>query len=1459
MAARLLALWRNVQRIANAGRQRCSQQQLDNIVREILYMRHQLRSLPDLWAVVSHAFGVNFGTYRCKVAPAFDCLVDLNDPSILGNFGGEAEQLREQLWLSLAQLSSIDADVDRLAAAMDAITGPVVPAATLPLTAPLALPSPPASTPRAQQQQQRADGVQAVIKPVAQRAGHGRAAAVPAAVPRAPALQHGRDVSRFAQGASGATASGGEQRNGSAKRPRTLVTGESLSQCTIRLLFLHGDIDLSMPLQDLVQLLVKQNTWGAMEAEKLLTSTCNGLHPPAEIIDGQMDTKRIQLTREARATAFRTFMPGCTILSALLREAKGAMPGGASKVSLTTVSSRLAKMFKVESDDVIALLERLSADGLQLRLVGSHGGRALELMDPNTAAMSGPGAVPAVSMPLMSEEQRKLLEAFLRILAETPSSPRTLDMQFYQSLNAEMATQFTEAKEVEEKLALVLTAQGVDSLVCVNNKTARLTALGLARVSQPSDVPAPVGNHATSARRSIGGNVLAPAPAGGNNRSGGKSSSIAAASKPSARRGVSDDPEPSLDEAAVQVLRGRGRISFKAFGDGIKMLRPNATAAMATEKCPDPDHVMRYKDAIRRRDQQRECYIRSELDRDWPGGGWIEIYEPGVAIMRARRAKQRAVGGARVRKTQGPKLDKVTVTNSDEAAMPPAMREQYELWKTHNEAARKADSIANLAGASEAGNAAGRAAEEPCHMCMRPTSCTCQQCSAAFCNLCIKECYVTSSLTVEDLRQQCPVCRQVCICEACGNDPKWRDMKRFQGLTPVQRASYAKYVLALTKPQLEKVQRQQAAAKSAAGVQEPPRVALHENDQGRINCDGCNTSIADMCWCCTECQEVDLCLTCAEELRGGRLPLLLRDRFKALTSVPPVSPDGKLMCPCQLVRAIAAGRSADQIPGMSLQTMLPEEVTVDGILASLPPSLTSLGQDVLGERLHAFMDKQKAPAEPEPCPWCCWLASLTVPDASGVKDLRTNPNLRRAAQRGKPDDWLWTPHMDDVNPDKLTPAQYEDVKAHFQWHFRRRQFPIVRGLTPTLAWSPGQLRHLLMRQERKDNSLTNVLWCRDGATGPCSADDFVAAFSDLTRVPFARGSDGARGDTKLFAKLGDMLKLKDWPSDRSFGDAVPRHCADFITMLPFPEYTNMQDGPLNLAAALPKECCPPDLGPKSYVAYGVQQERGGAHGGDSVTRLHEDMSDAVNVLLHSAVCDTELARLLPAEKQVELQAPARRPDDALEFSCLSNIARAMDLARKHHAVAGQFMQCLPNEQERKMPRDMQQPVLQPSTAGAIWHTFRREDTDALGRWLMNRLEGWKAEPDASRKDSHLSFGVVCSASEVDHPIHSQAFYLGSRDLAALKEDTGGLEPWGFYQYDGECVFIPAGCPHQVRNTRSCIKVALDFVSPEAVRECAVLSVDMARIGMEDKLQGRAMLLHGAFKAVDELRRQEGAP
>jgi lysine-specific demethylase 3 len=56
--------------------------------------------------------------------------------------------------------------------------------------------------------------------------------------------------------------------------------------------------------------------------------------------------------------------------------------------------------------------------------------------------------------------------------------------------------------------------------------------------------------------------------------------------------------------------------------------------------------------------------------------------------------------------------------------------------------------------------------------------------------------------------------------------------------------------------------------------------------------------------------------------------------------------------------------------------------------------------------------------------------------------------------------------------------------------------------------------------------------------------------------------------------------------------------------------------PLNLATAL-KPCDNlTDLGPKCYMAYGQQEECQGE--GGSVTKLHLDMTDAVNILVDVA-------------------------------------------------------------------------------------------------------------------------------------------------------------------------------------------------------------------------------------------------
>ena len=115
----------------------------------------------------------------------------------------------------------------------------------------------------------------------------------------------------------------------------------------------------------------------------------------------------------------------------------------------------------------------------------------------------------------------------------------------------------------------------------------------------------------------------------------------------------------------------------------------------------------------------------------------------------------------------------------------------------------------------------------------------------------------------------------------------------------------------------------------------------------------------------------------------------------------------------------------------------------------------------------------------------------------------------------------------------------------------------------------------------------------------CCGDDTAAA------------GEGRKGGAQL-----PMYKLKDFPPENAFHDRCLRHFNDFVQMLNsgMPEYMHPTQGALNLATMLPAYTLPPDLGPKGYIACGRETEHEGE--GDSVTKLHEDLSDAINIMCH---------------------------------------------------------------------------------------------------------------------------------------------------------------------------------------------------------------------------------------------------
>nr|XP_025888086.1 lysine-specific demethylase JMJ25-like isoform X11 [Solanum lycopersicum] len=460
--------------------------------------------------------------------------------------------------------------------------------------------------------------------------------------------------------------------------------------------------------------------------------------------------------------------------------------------------------------------------------------------------------------------------------------------------------------------------------------------------------------------------------------------------------------------------------------------------------------------------------------------------------------------------------------------------------------------------------------------------------------------------------------------------------------------------------------------------------------------------------------------------------------------------------------------------------------------------LTSKSKSLISELLEEAEDifkrleleyKHEMPQES-----CLCMKSM---DENGMQKSK----LRKAAFREDSDgNCLYCPAAKDL--------QQGDLK-HFQCHWLKGEPAIIGNVLETtsgLSWEPM----VMCRACRQIKSINHPLHLNASAI---NCLDWCEVEVNIHQ--FFMGYMEGRFDS---AGWPQILQLKNWPSSDFFDERSPRHSAEFVRSLPFKEYMHPQSGYLNLAVKLPPGYLMPGMRPKTYIAYGVPKELGR---GDSMTKLHVDMSDSVNVLTH-----TQGINLTPEQ--------------------LSWIKK---LKRKHAAQDNWELQTTEEEHKCEIETSSKfnedQSLLDDIDGGALWDIFRRQDIPKLEEYLRKHFKEFR----------HIN---CCRIPKVIHPIHDQTFYLTKDHKNKLKEECG-IEPWTFVKKLGDAVFIPAGCPYQVRNLKSCINVALCFVSPENVGECIRLTEEFRKlpqdhVAKEDKLMAMPQIRRKSSATKNELVR-----
>ncbi|KAI7741040.1 hypothetical protein M8C21_022469, partial [Ambrosia artemisiifolia] len=655
-----------------------------------------------------------------------------------------------------------------------------------------------------------------------------------------------------------------------------------------------------------------------------------------------------------------------------------------------------------------------------------------------------------------------------------------------------------------------------------------------------------------------------------------------------------------------------------------------------------------------------------------------------------------------------------------------------------------------------------------CHQCKRNDRkivVPCIKCDKiVYCIQCIRQWY--PQLEEEEIAELCPYCRGNCNCNLCLHaNIKMPSID----LTDTEKLQHLHYVISSLLPFVRQIREEQDKEIAVeARIREVPESSVtiwpsNCSTEERVYCNFCSTSIIDLHRSCPTCS-YELCLSCCHEIRNTGLVGLRKVAFGY------------------------SNRGSDYIhggdpPQNSLHVNSPNghcdsEVKWvakdDGSLFCAPKEMGGCG-DCLLELKHILQED--------------WLSTLEAKAELLLNKFKIEqPNFMTSSFTTGGETYLKAANREESNDNHLYyPTSKEALSGEelirFRHHLAKGEPVIVRKVldqTPGLSWEPTVMWRALC--EHVDPNVSSKM-------SQVKAIDCLAGCEvEISTRKFFKGYEEGRQYKNSWP---EMLKLKDWPPSDKFEDLLPRHCDEFISALPFQVYTDPRAGFFNLAVKLPPGVLKPDLGPKTYIAYGMAEEIGR---GDSVTKLHCDMSDAVNILTHTAeVSVSDDQKIAIQELKRRHRAQDEREKNGTLFECVAGSSvekEELSTVKEEEYNNGSSInkEVVTCDQPSGVSHDFApQADASEETAGALWDIFRREDATKLQEYLLKH----------SKEFRHI---YCCPVEQVYHPIHDQSFYLTLEHKKRLKEEYG-IEPWTFEQSLGEAVFIPAGCPHQVRNLK----------------------------------------------------------